>query len=293
MEAIIVCNTGSDTVTKVELGNYNMVHAELGTGERKVGPHGIDIYGNEIITANNYNNTISFINLDDMKENYEMGVGAHPNDIKIIDNWAYVICGESNSVSIIDLLSKSIAMEVKVGEMPHNICIDKKRRRAYITSIGDNIIWIIDCNNGKILGNIKVPMHPTKILLSGNGEQVYVCESYLGQQVNGYIRVLSNEDLSTLQEVNVGDTPIDMYEDYDGNLYVSNFLDGSISIVDTKAYKEIGKIYVGGMPKGIVKNIDKIIVGDYFSGNLKIINLKEENIKTIAVGREPSAIVTI
>ena len=49
---------------------------------------------------------------------------------------------------------------------------------------------------------------------------------------------------------------------YDGRYsYVSNFGDGTISIVDTSRYKEVKRLIVGGMPRGIVKIRIKNICG--------------------------------
>lgn len=43
------------------------------------------------------------------------------------------------------------------------------------------------------------------------------------------------------------------------------------------------------MPRGIVKVEDRIFVGDYLNGILKVINLTENNVKVIRIGDEPNS----
>ena len=71
----------------------------------------------------------------------------------------------------------------------------------------------------------------------------------------------------------VGYSPIDMIEDTE-NIYVSNFTDGTISVIDKATYKVEKVIYVGGMPKGILKY-----------GSV----LDDKIIKVIAIESEPNA----
>ena len=47
------------------------------------------------------------------------------------------------------------------------------------------------------------------------------------------------------------------------------------------------------MPNGILKHEDKLYVTDYFNGNLYQIDEELENLKIIAIGNEPNAMIIV
>ena len=162
----------------------------------------------------------------------------------------------------------------------------------YISNMDGHSVSIIDCLNNKVIGRIKAPEYPTKILLSKDEKKIYLCESYLGYDIEGYIDIISTENYKSIGRIKVGITPVDMYE-YGEELYVSNFTEGSISVVDIKRLRETRKIYVGGMPRGIIKQKDYIYIGDYMGGKLRIIDFSEQKVKTIPIGNEPNGMILI
>ena len=104
--------------------------------------------------------------------------------------------------------------------------------------------------------------------------------------------ILSKKDFSNLLKIKVGKSPVDIWED-NNKLYVSNFEDGTISIINLNLGKEVKKIYVGGMPRGIIKYKENIFVGDYGNQRIVKIDLENKKTKTIAVGKEPNAMILL
>ena len=132
-----------------------------------------------------------------------------------------------------DMVSEKITFDIKLESYPHSIALDKDKGRMYISNMDGHSVSIIDCLNNKVIGRIKAPEYPTKILLSKDKKKIYLCESYLGYDIEGYIDIVSTENYKSIGRVKVGITPVDMYEDGE-ELYVSNFTEGSISVVDIK-----------------------------------------------------------
>lgn len=292
MNSIAVCNTSADNLSLIDIESYSVNHIPLDLGEKPVGPHGIEYKNNKIFTANNYSNSISIIDIATQKEENNLYVGAHPNDIKLYKKNAYIACGESNSLSVMDMGSEKIIFDIELEAYPHSIAIDDINGIAYISNMDGHSVSILDCSSNKIIGRIKAPEYPTKILLSKDKKMLYLCESYLGYDIEGYINIISTSTLQSIGRVRVGITPVDMYED-GGRLYISNFTEGSISIVDINRVREIKRMYIGGMPRGIIKHNKKLYIGDYMSGKLKIIDFKEETIKSIPLGKEPNGMIFI
>lgn len=291
-KSIIVCNTGSNTLSKIDTKDLYIETLNLSLEEKEIGPHGLSLYNNKVLVANNYSNTISLIDIKKFKEEERIYIGAHPNDIAIYNNKVYVVCGEANSLIIYDLLNKELNLELPIGEFPHSIEIDAESNMGFISNMGDDTISLIDCTLNRELKRIKCNRYPTKVMMSSDRKKIYVCESKIGYSNKGSISIVSLENFLLEGTIEVGNSPVDFWEE-NNYLYVSNFLDGSISIVNMKNLKEERKIYVNGMPRGIIKVNENIFIGDYLNGLLKVINLKDKKIKNIAIGKEPNAMIFV
>ncbi|AOR23996.1 YncE family protein [Clostridium taeniosporum] len=291
-ESIIICNTGSSTLSKVDVENLEIKTLNLSLDEKESGPHGLSLYDKKVLVANNYSNTISLIDPGTFKEEGNIYIGAHPNDLTIYNNKLYVLCGEANSLTIYDLLKREVVVELPIGVFPHSIALYNEQNKVFISNMGDDTVSVVDCIYNKEIKRIKCNKYPTKIAVSNNREYLYICESHIGYALKGSIAIISLKDFSLKATIKVGNGPVDFWEE-DNYLYVSNFVEGSISVVNIKKLKEESKIYISGMPRGIIKVNKKIFVGDYLNGKLKIINLKDKEIKNIAIGKEPNAMLLI
>ncbi|NFG62284.1 YncE family protein [Clostridium sp. CMCC3677] len=291
-KSIIICNTGSNTLSKIDVENLGIETLNLSLEGKEIGPHGLSLYDKKIVVANNYSNTISLIDADKFKEEENIYIGAHPNDLAIYNNKLYVLCGEANSLIIYDLFKRDIDLELPMGVFPHSIVFFHEKNRAFISNMGDDTISIIDCIENKEIKRIKCNKYPTKIVISNNRKHLYICESYIGYATSGSISIISLEDLSLKATIKVGNGPVDFWEE-EGYIYVSNFVEGSISVINVNKLKEESKIFISGMPRGIIKVNEKIFVGDYLNGKLKIIDLKGRMIKNIAIGKEPNAMLLV
>lgn len=75
--------------------------------------------------------------------------------------------------------------------------------------------------------------------------------------------------------------------------YVSNLGDGTISVVDIANLREIKRMKVGGMPRGILKSSKFIYVLDNYNNLLLQVDFERESKKAIVVGGEPTAMTII
>jgi YVTN family beta-propeller protein len=237
MSYLILCNTGSDSLNKINTENLKTQSIVLSIGESPFGPHGLSLYKDKILVANNYNNSISLVDYNEFKEENNLYVGAHPNDIVAFNDLAYVSCGESNSLIAYDLVNERINFEIPTGRFPHNVTVIKEKNFIFVSNMGDDSISVIDYIINKEIKRIQVESTPIKINISKDRKYLYVCMSYLGHDKNGSIGIIELETLELINKVTVGFSPVDLFEE--GNyLYVSNLCGGSISIVNLDELKE-------------------------------------------------------
>ena len=287
MSYLYICNASTDTISKVRLNGFAETYRiKLGISNvDRVGPHGICTFKENLLVANNFNNSISI--LKDDKEIESQYIGSHCNDIGVFKNNAYIICGESNCIIVFDLVNKKVIEQIACEDSPHSISFDYRNQKMLISNMQSDSLTLIDCVNRENIRHIRVGAYPTKAVFSVNGEYIYVCESNLGGYERGNISVISSSNYKVLYKIPVGYSPVDMDCDKD-NCYISNFGEGTVSIVNINNYKQIKKINVGGMPRSIKRVGEYLYVGDSYNNQLLQINILTENKKAINIGGEPT-----
>ena len=93
LNSIILCNTGADLLSIINLKSLEIKKILFSLSETPVGPHSIRVYEDKIISANNYNDSISIFLKSSMQEIKNISVGPKPNDLVQINNKIYTICG--------------------------------------------------------------------------------------------------------------------------------------------------------------------------------------------------------
>ena len=287
MKSLILCTTASDSICKLALDSLEMKKIRFKHCDKPVGPHGIRVYSDTVITANSYNDSVSFFYGENLIESKEISIGPKPNDLLMHEHKIYVVCGESNSMVIYDLKEDKSIGQIATESWPHSLDMDLNTNLLFVSNLESDSITVISMDNYDIIETIQAPEYPTKVRVSNDGKKIYICCSYLGKDKRGYIDILNIGNFQRIARVMVGYSPIDMIEDTE-NIYVSNFTDGTISVIDKATYKVEKVIYVGGMPKGILKYGSVLYVADYLKSKLILIE-DDKVIKVIAIESEPNA----
>lgn len=294
MNSLYICNTSSDCISKVNLESFReeskITLAPINFG--KVGPHGICRYNERLLVANSYGDSLSVINIKENREIESFFIGAHCNDAVVYNDYAFIICGELNSVIVFDLQKNKLVEEIPCGNLPHSIALNKEKKLLIISNMENDTVTLIDCENRENFKNIKVGSYPTKAVFTNDGQYIIVCESNLGSDFKGSISILSAKNYKLLYRIPAGNSPVDMFLEGE-YCYVSNFGEGTISIIDICYYEEIKKINLGGMPRGIIKIGDYLYVGDNYNNLLIKVHIESENKKSIPIGGEPTGMILI
>lgn len=294
MSLLFVCDTSSDCISRINLDVFeeNCRIDLRGSENVRIGPHGICKYRNKIITANSYSNSISIINLEGNVSISHTFIGMHCNDVAAYDRKAFVICGDLNSVIVIDLVSMKMIEVIPCGNQPHSISMSIIKRILLVANMNNDSISLIDMRSKNNCFNIRVGAYPTKAIFTLDGESILVCESNIGSDYKGCISIISLKSHRIIHRIPVGNSPTDIYCD-ERYLYVSNFGEGTISIIDINNYEEIKKIIVGGMPRGIVSLGKKLYIGDNYNNLLLNVDYISESKKNIPIGGEPTGMILI
>lgn len=289
MRYLFICNTSSDYISRVSVDSFeedDRIYLNKKNYDR-IGPHGICVFNEKLIVANNYSNSISLIDIKtgDMEEEYFIGM--HCNGVSVCGDYAYVICGESNCMVIFDLIKAKIVEEIPCGEMPHSIDIDNQTMKILISNMESSSLTIINKGESDEIKSVKVGQYPTKAVFTKDKKYILACESNLGEEYSGNIIKISADNYSLIRRIPVGSSPVDMYCSND-LCFVSNFSEGTISVIKISDFKELKRIKVGGMPRGVIKAGNYIYVGDNLNNKLIKVDLVCEKKEAISIGNEPT-----
>lgn len=289
MSSVILCNNGSDDINIIDVENLAQKTMLLSCHDYVSGHHGFLLYEGYAYTTDNFSNSITKLSLKyDEYENYY--IGAHPNDIAILNEQkAYICCGESDSLVLFNLKTKMIDIQIPVGSEPHSIEIYPEKYEIFVGNMGEDTVSLVDCISDIELKKIKVGLNPIKLKISKDRKYLYICTGDFNKEKEGTVEIMSLSQNKIEYKIKVGFCPSDVFEDEENLLYVTNLFGECISIIDLKEKKVINNIYTGGMPKSILKIDQNIFVSDYQNGKIDILSMPQfKKIKSIKVGPEPN-----
>lgn len=291
MSRIYVCNSYSDSLSMVNCDTFKeLKRINLSSFKQRVGPHGICKYKDNIITANKYSNDISCIN-DNHYQINNYFIGNSCSDLKVIGDMCYISCSDSNDIKVFDLTCHKIDFRIPCGNCPKNICVNENSHILLVNNFMDNSISVIDYLNHEHKNEIIVGRYPSKVVYCEYLDIYLVLVSLIGKNKNGYLRILDGNFNYTC-DIELGRTPVDICAE-SGKAYISNFEDGTISIIDLNTLMEVDKIIICGMPRGIIVKENKLYVADYYGNYLYEVDLNSLKKKKINIGNEPVSMIIL
>ena len=207
---------------------------------------------------------------------------AQEEKLDITGEALYVGNAKSNSISVIDLVTKTVAKNITVGNSPHDIKISDDQQVVYAIDMDLGTVSIVNATTNTLMNQISTGSGTVHGIAIFNGT-LYVGDAY-GR------KVLVIKDNAIKEEIKVGYGPAYMEIRPDGKvLYVANPL-SSISVVDLADNKVIKDIYSEITPHGLsfTKDGSRLFIVDIHNNTLSVIDAqKHELINTIPVGKNP------
>ncbi|MFN7925177.1 MAG: YncE family protein [Bryobacteraceae bacterium] len=151
-----------------------------------------------------------------------INVGDNPTAVAVNDDAsrAYVTNFGSNSVSVIDLGSNTVAAAVSLpsGAKPFRVDVSVDGD-AYVVSRDASTVWVIDGSTNTIQSTIPVPASPHDIIVHPNGSQAYV-----SQPLANSITVIDTLSATVAGSISAVQTPMGLAT---GSNVGANFAAGS------------------------------------------------------------------
>ncbi len=130
------------------------------------------------------------------------GIAFSPKAIKKL----YVDNTSGDSVSVIDLASRAVVNEIKVGAHPHGLGVLPNQRRIFVSVESDNSVKAIDTQTDSIVNSIPTSGTPNQLAVTPDGKWVYVAI-----RNRGTADIIDAESMHVVKTVEVGRGPHNCY----------------------------------------------------------------------------------
>ena len=161
----------------------------------------VDARSGRIYVANSWTNDVSVIDGKTLRLVATVPVGLQPLDVAVgADGVVYVANANSDNVAVLDGQSPRLLGVIPLSALPRGVTVHPKTGRVYVACAGTNSVCILE--DGKIVGQVPVGLHPTEVALSPDGETLYVLN-----YVSGDLTLVSTSEGRALKTVEVGPLP--------------------------------------------------------------------------------------
>jgi len=148
----------------------------------------------------------------------------------------------SNTVSIIDAISKIELRRIRVGEKPTSAVIDPSGFKAYITNSRSNTVSVVDLTQRTITATASVEGFPIRAALNRRGDRLNVVSSN-----SPNLSVIDLASLTVTDKIFIGTGGASIKVSRLNDLiYVGKSFGGEIAVVDPSSSMFIDMINVGG-----------------------------------------------
>ncbi len=143
-----------------------------------------------------------------------------------------VVNPDSNSLTVVDTLSRSALAEIAVGVDPRTVAVDDAGRRAYVANRGSGSVSVVDLETGVVLDEVSVGARPYGVVLSPDASRLYVAV-----QGEGLVITLDTATLGIVAALLTGDRPSGLALSADGRtLWVTDLLSNRITLIATQGF---------------------------------------------------------
>ena len=146
--------------------------------------------------------------------------------------FAYITNGNSNTVSVLDLVNLRPDRTLRVGDNPTGIASNPKRNEVYVVNTGSGTVTVIDTNLNTVVATIGVRRHPYFISVDAAGGRAYIANS-----ASNSVSVIDLERRREIATVGAGEDPgLARVAPDMRSVVVSNRGSGSVSIYSAAPY---------------------------------------------------------
>ncbi|MET0258332.1 MAG: YncE family protein [Methylobacterium sp.] len=182
---------------------------------------------------------------DGVRQTGEIAVGKSPSGLAVTPDGRTLLVAnrEADSVSVVDIAAGKESEKIPVGQHPFGLTLSADGSRAYTANVTSNDVSVIDVVARREIGRIRTGERPYVVALAGG-------RGFVTDQYSNTVTVFGLGDLKGVGSIDVEDHPEGIAASQDGKtLYVANWGDNALSVIDVETLKVTGRIAVPDGPR--------------------------------------------
>jgi YVTN family beta-propeller protein len=165
--------------------------------------------------------------------------GATNGAIKI-----YVTNSQGDDITVIDLATRKVTADIRVGRAVHGVCAPADGRRIFTTIESQDSLKIIDTATNQVVNTVALTGRPNQCASTPDGHYVAV-----PIRDRNSVDIVDTQLLKVVKVLPVR-LPHNSYNaDRNDRIFVSSMGDHEIDLIDLKKMDDVEKIPVGGIPR--------------------------------------------
>lgn len=185
-------------------------------------------------TSNERDNTMSVIDLDQMKTVKTMPTGQRPRGITVTPDGKYVLvaCGDDDDIQIFDTKTFQVVRTLATPD-PELFALRPTGNPLYVSNENDALVTVWNIDTGQKLATIPTGVEPEGMAISPDGETIVNTS-----ETTDMAHFIDYKTEKMTAAVLVGARPRNARFKHDGSeVWVSSELGGTVSVIDPTTHK--------------------------------------------------------
>jgi len=171
----------------------------------------------------------------------------------------YVCCGNSNELGVVDLRTRKMVGRMGLGDSPEIFGFSSDQGVIYVSIEEENVMAAYDMRSGKRLFSVPTAGEPEGVYVTPDNKLAYVTS-----EVGSLVHVVDLTARKVVKDIKVGKRPRRFVAVGQDEIWVSNELSSSVSVIDlkTQAVKETIVFKVPGMRASDIMPVGMVLAKD-------------------------------
>jgi len=204
--------------------------------------HGLamNILKNELYVIDSHSKLFTINTLTNSIDPTSLTVSEYPKNIVVSSNGKMIYVSSKNAIDIINAQTKTVETSIPLSQRIEPYGMALANQKLYVVGTATNKVYVVDLVSKTIIQTIDVQSFPYDAIATKDESFVYI--SHDGKE--SYLSVINSKTDKLYKTIPLGKEN-DHYKNSRGLaiigsvLFVANYGDGSLSLIDTLTHKEI------------------------------------------------------
>jgi YVTN family beta-propeller protein len=206
-----------------------------------------------------------------------------------VTNQIYVVNNGSNSLTVIDGASNTVAATVPTGASPYFAAVNATTNMIYVANTSSNNVTVINGATNTVVATVSAGATPFAVAVNPASNQIYVAN-----ETGNTVTVIDGPTNTVVATVSVGSTPFALAVNPATNqIYVMNVISNNVTVINGATNTVAATVPVGAYPQFLAVNLltNQIYVASVNGNNVTVIDGASNAVAaTLSAGWTPFAI---